>query len=514
MNTQPTIIPLVLKMVLRAILKTAMFKRQRLWWLGLLMLSVAFSTASAAASDNVPIGEVTLLIGQASAKAPNGESRGLRQGEPVYAQDIITTRGNGHVHLRFIDDARLSVRPGSRLTLHTYAFDAAAPDQSRIRFDLDSGGARAISGQGAEKARERYRFNTPLAAIGVRGTDFTVTVDAQRVRAFVNQGAIAMAPFSVNCSAESLGPCRGALELRGGSQEILEIGRNEQELRRLQLTLDDTLGLQRANGQFQPNDNANSRVERHHEPSDEAQSEEPSQESSQGETPPTDQTGADLDTRDSDTKRNDDPLPNDESTQAGSEPPWLDSSERPLSPDELLLTPGAGEHALPPPSERQLVWGHWEDAADMPDYALPFEQAADGRVTRVRTRDLILLRREPDGASLSTQHLGQVAFRLDSAAATLHQQGQRSDMSVTAGALNIDFNQQSFITALDLEHADTGALRFSMQGEVKDSGLLIGTSGNGALVGAGSLDGAEAAYYFQHLIDQGHIEGTTLWGAQ
>lgn len=45
-------------------------------------------------------------------------------------------------------------------------------EQSLVRFRLDRGVARAISGAAAEGARERFRLNTPLVAIGVRGTDF------------------------------------------------------------------------------------------------------------------------------------------------------------------------------------------------------------------------------------------------------------------------------------------------------------------------------------------------------
>ena len=33
---------------------------------------------------------------------------------------------------------------------------------------------RSITGQWGEAARDRFRLNTPIAAIGVRGTDFIV----------------------------------------------------------------------------------------------------------------------------------------------------------------------------------------------------------------------------------------------------------------------------------------------------------------------------------------------------
>lgn len=552
-------------------------RRARRRWFGWLCVILLAMTALAAAPTQAaePVGEVTLLIGSATATAPDGERRDLAMGAAVYAEDVITTPGNGHVHLRFIDDARVSVRPDSRLVLHTYVFNPRAAEQSRIRFDLDSGAARAISGEGAESARDRYRFNTPLAAIGVRGTDFTVTVAADRVRAFVNQGAIAMAPFSASCQVNALGPCQGAAELTGGSDQVLEIGRDDREMRRLQLALDDALGVQRANGHFAPGPATDSTLKKRRAPESSSQeagaerngpngpdqaaqaehakdAEPASRESPVAEQPPeqppeqTKATEAGAATEASEDGRaasSGTPTASSaafEAEEAVAEPTakrtaqsasestserapdtpaeapktWFDSSERLLSPDSLLLARSSDSRSLPPVADRQLAWGRWKDTASLPDFVLDNEVATDGRVTRVRTRDMVLARREPEGASLDIAPLGQVAFQLDAASAVLNQPGGSSPMAVNSGVLNIDFANRDFITALDLEHADTGVLRFTMQGDVSRSGVLIGTSREGTLVGASSLDGAEAAYYFQHRLDQGGIEGTTLWGRQ
>ncbi|MFM8637711.1 MAG: ATP-binding cassette domain-containing protein, partial [Betaproteobacteria bacterium] len=51
---------------------------------------------------------------------------------------------------------------------------------------------RSITGQWGEAAKDRFRLNTPLAAIGVKGTDFAVRVEPDKTAAAVYTGAIVL----------------------------------------------------------------------------------------------------------------------------------------------------------------------------------------------------------------------------------------------------------------------------------------------------------------------------------
>src|SRR5574344_680151 len=156
-------------------------------------------------------GRITLTLGQAHIFRPDGSRRSARAGGPIWVGDRVETAAGGHVHIRFVDEALVSVRPNSRLVVEDYHYDSAQVHQSLVRFRLDQGVARAISGAAAEGARERFRLNTPLVAIGVRGTDFVVRADAQQAQAQVNQGAIVMAPLTApECQAQATGPCGGS----------------------------------------------------------------------------------------------------------------------------------------------------------------------------------------------------------------------------------------------------------------------------------------------------------------
>ncbi len=170
------------------------------FWLSL----AATGAASAAAAA---VGEVSLAIGVGRLIDGEGRASRIVRGMPVRIGDRIETEQGGHVHLRFADGAFVSVRPGSRLVIEIYRYDAARAQDSAIRFRLEQGVVRAISGKGAAAARERFRLNTPIAALGVRGTDFVVLAEPERVRVTVHAGAITLTPLGEGCRADSLDPC-------------------------------------------------------------------------------------------------------------------------------------------------------------------------------------------------------------------------------------------------------------------------------------------------------------------
>ncbi|NDH54506.1 MAG: hypothetical protein EBY24_21610, partial [Betaproteobacteria bacterium] len=180
----------------------------RLWPLAALF-AVGFAGAAAPAPDIVA--EATMVIGVARLLSADGASQAVDRGTAVRVGDRIETGAGGHVHLRFVDGARLSVRPLSRLQIENYSRSDEQSALTAIKFRLDEGVVRSITGAWGEAARDRFRLNTPVAAIGVKGTDFVVKSDANNTLASVYTGAIMLTPLSPACSA-SLGPCLNGSE--------------------------------------------------------------------------------------------------------------------------------------------------------------------------------------------------------------------------------------------------------------------------------------------------------------
>lgn len=172
---------------------------------GLAVLLTLLLSVNAVAS----VARVTLSIGYAELHNSSGLKKIVVKGDAIEEGDTILTSANGHVHLRFVDGALVSVRPLSVFAIQEFKYSPQDAGATVVRFSLTKGEVRSISGAAAKEARERFRLNTPIVAIGVRGTDFIARANAEVTLATVNQGAIVMTPFDSHCRPDALMGCDG-----------------------------------------------------------------------------------------------------------------------------------------------------------------------------------------------------------------------------------------------------------------------------------------------------------------
>ncbi len=144
--------------------------------------------AAAPAAAAAGVGNATLVTGHVSAATPSGEIRDIVKGAPVYEGEVIITAGSSYVNIEFTDGGRVLLRPESRFQIERYQYAAAAAPQPAagqpqaaqpVRqesafFRLLKGGFRAVSGLIGHTRREDYAVQTPVATIGIRGTDYEV----------------------------------------------------------------------------------------------------------------------------------------------------------------------------------------------------------------------------------------------------------------------------------------------------------------------------------------------------
>lgn len=168
-------------------------------------------------------GEVMFVSGRAERLTQGGAAGPVAKGMQLLEGDRIRTQADSHVYVRLRDGGLLVVRPASELHVDLWRFDSTRPQDSQIKYTLDNGVARHVSGQAAKAAREKFRFNTPMAAIGVRGTDFTVLADPAVTRVSVQSGGVVVNSFGNGCRADGLGPCEGgsAVELFASAKDKL-----------------------------------------------------------------------------------------------------------------------------------------------------------------------------------------------------------------------------------------------------------------------------------------------------
>ena len=424
---------------------------------------------------NAPVGKVTLVLGQATLVSSNGVTSSLQKGSSVKPGDRIETAGGGHVHIRFVDDALVSVRPSSRLIIEEYEYNPAKVLESQVRFKLETGVARAISGAAAESAKERFRLNTPLVAIGVRGTDFVVNSQLDQTTAHVNQGAIVMAPLGAGCQASALGPCNTSAATLVSAQ----MGNVLAEYK-------DGLGQPELKPYFVRS---------------------------------TYFAAA--------------PDPDARSAKSPANPAKVDVAAKPdnsviqvtsvvsggiftAAVEELPHVPGPVEPPVmppTPPAPPALVWGHWVKPTGSGDFSEPFRVAALGRDVTVGNNDYVLYRAPSDtGLAAIQPSLGTVGFQLQQAHALFRPWGGvNQEATAGTGTLSINFATRQFQTQLELNHAAAGAHTLTSQGAVLSDGMFGGATATQKVIGATTLDGKNAGYMFEKNVDSGVFNGITLW---
>lgn len=190
----------------------------------LIGLAVALFHGSAIAE---PAGKVVLAIGDVHIGTQTGIQ--IAEGTIVNENDRLETGADGYLHIQLADNGLLILRPNSSVIVSDYSFDPSNEAQTRMRITVTRGTVRSITGSWAKQSPNRFRINTPVAALGVRGTDFSLFTDSTTTRAAVNSGGIVMTPLGGDCSSDGFGPCEGQLAtdlFAGNRRFVMQAGAN------------------------------------------------------------------------------------------------------------------------------------------------------------------------------------------------------------------------------------------------------------------------------------------------
>jgi len=121
------------------------------------------------------IGDVILHEGNANIERTDGEDVDAEKDLDIFQYDTVKT-GKGKVAIGFIDDTRVDVTQHSKLIIDEFVYD---PNTKTGKLSLKAalGTVRYASGQIAKTTPTAVQIKTPTATIGVRGTDFSMTID-------------------------------------------------------------------------------------------------------------------------------------------------------------------------------------------------------------------------------------------------------------------------------------------------------------------------------------------------
>lgn len=430
-------------------------------WLAAAFLSLLAMQALAQGAARVMYTQGETFIERAGVFEP------IAVGASVPEGALLKTGDTGHLYLRLADDGFFVLRPKTTARIALYKPVAAQPEKSEFQLELVNGVARAITGKVAEQAKQRFRFNTPVAAIGVKGTDFVVSTTADVTYISVNSGAVVASQFTTNCTRTGLGACSSAAAstLSASADLLLAISTGNLGVQTLDLKTNPALR------QFVP-----------------------------------DQTAPPL--------SNERPLTTSRTNTNALISTVVVLGENPAATADVLKSSLVPSEATKTVSAQQIHWGRWADVAnlgkgvDLASFVKGLEPIGISWPSYVVARDK---------DSLVMPGAGVANFNLNSFEAGVYlgnNPGSAIAAQITNPTLSVDFGNRTFATQLTMTG---GAYKggFIASGSVLPGGLFEADAARSNMTLSGGLAGKsadQAAYIFSGRIDANAIAGgATFW---
>lgn len=173
--------------------------RSSLWLtLGLLVAGLMYTGQARAEA-----GRVIFVSGETS--LVRGIEMPLLKGTAIEPGDTLVTGADGRVQLLMADGDRIALQPNTRFTVEEFSGPSrvdpgtpvpeARPSSWRSIYNLAKGGFRSLTRSLGGRNESSYQVRTPVATLGVRGTDYSVwlvgPVDGKySLQGFVSKGEI------------------------------------------------------------------------------------------------------------------------------------------------------------------------------------------------------------------------------------------------------------------------------------------------------------------------------------
>ena len=120
-------------------------------------------------TDGEPIGNVESLQGEVYAIRVDGTRVRLELGDQVFQGDILESGPQGNVGILLADETTFAMGPEGRMVLDEMIYDPAT-QQGSVSMSVLQGVFTFVSGQVAKTDPDAMTLDTPVATIGIRGT--------------------------------------------------------------------------------------------------------------------------------------------------------------------------------------------------------------------------------------------------------------------------------------------------------------------------------------------------------
>tara|TARA_Y100000385_G_scaffold266465_1_gene301657 strand:+ start:899 stop:2056 length:1158 start_codon:yes stop_codon:yes gene_type:complete len=123
-----------------------------------------------------PIGSIVEQSGSTQIKRQQEQIKITDEVQPDIQLNDVAETANGKLKIKFLDDAQLDIKEHSEVLIDEIYYDPD-PSLSKMSMKFTMGTARFASGSLGLVNKANIDIQTPTATIGIRGTDFTTTID-------------------------------------------------------------------------------------------------------------------------------------------------------------------------------------------------------------------------------------------------------------------------------------------------------------------------------------------------
>ena len=176
-----------------------MVRTHQLRWILLLAIALDIVSGTSYAENGSSAGVVIMAVGKATADNGNGVRRPLQRRSDIFNKDVITTEKDSRLQIRLTDGALLSLQENSNFKIDEYRYKSPSGEHDNAAYALLKGSMRTISGAIGKANKADYKVVTPVATIGIRGTDYELVLHNNpktgqtELYGYINDGVINVA---------------------------------------------------------------------------------------------------------------------------------------------------------------------------------------------------------------------------------------------------------------------------------------------------------------------------------
>jgi hypothetical protein len=128
--------------------------------------------------------------GAIKAVQPGSAPRSLQRRSAIFEHDIIETGSGSTGEMTFTDSSVVTLREGSEFKIDQYHYQPGAGSGGKSVMSLIKGGLRTITGVIPKENPDSYQLKTPVATIGVRGTQYSAYMGGRGLALKIDRGVI------------------------------------------------------------------------------------------------------------------------------------------------------------------------------------------------------------------------------------------------------------------------------------------------------------------------------------